>query len=69
MTPDLMAPTCHHALHLSDDDMLLSLSTMDEPNFENVLAVCDDSVDGYSPLDDIRSHCDAVLALSPDDFD
>ena len=68
MTPDLMTPAVDHIMHLSDDDMMLSLSTMDETSFENIiLAVCDGSVCGYAPPDDARVHCDAVLALSPDE--
>ena len=69
MTPGLMTPAAGHVMHLSDDDMVSSLSTMDETSFGNILAVCDGSVDGYAPPDDARAHCDAVLALSPDDFE
>ena len=42
---------------------------MDETSFDQILAVCDSSVDGYAPPDDARAHCDAVLALTPDDFE
>ena len=68
MAPDLMAPT-GHVMHLSDDDMVLSLSTMDGASFDHIFAVCDNSVGGYAPPGDTRAHCDAVLALAPDDFD
>ena len=68
MASDLMAPT-GHAMHFSDDDMMFSLSTIDEASFAHILAVCDSSVGGYAPPDDARAHCDAVLALAPDDFD
>ena len=62
MTPDLMTPAVDHIMHLSDDDMMLSLSTMDETSFENIiLAVCDGSVYGYAPPDDTR--CTAMLCL------
>ena len=67
-TPELMAPT-DHVMHLSDDDMMFSLSTMDEASFDHILAVCNSSVDGYAPPNDARAHCDAVLALAPDGFD
>ena len=57
-------------MHFSDDDMVLLLSTMDETRFEDILATCDGSVDGYAPPDDARgAHCDAVLALSSGDFE
>ena len=68
MTPDLMAPT-DHVMHLSDDDMMFSLSTMDDASFDHILAVCDNSADDYAPPDDARAHCDALLALAPGDFD
>ena len=68
MTPDLMAST-DHVMHLSDDDMMFSLSTMDDASFDHILAVCDSSADNYAPPDDARAHCDALLALAPDDFD
>ena len=68
MTPDLMAPT-NHVMHLSDEDMMYSLSTMDDANFDHILTVCDNAYGDYDPPDDARAHCDALLALAPDDFD
>ena len=68
MSPDLMAPT-NHVMHLSDEDMMHSLSTMDDANFDHILTVCDNAADDDAPPDDARAHCDALLALAPDDFD
>ena len=66
----LVTPAADHAMHFSDDGMMLSLSTMGETRFEDILAICDGSVDGYAPPDGARgAHCDAVLALSFDDFE
>ena len=68
MTPDLMAPP-DHVMPLSDDDMMYSLSTMDDANFDHILTVCGNASNGYDPPDDARAHCDALLALAPDDLD
>ena len=68
VTPDLMAPP-DHVMHLSDDDMMYSLATMDDSNFDHILSVCDNASTGYDPPDNARAHCDALLALAPDDFD
>ena len=68
MTPDLMAPPTH-LMHLSDDDMVYSLTTMDDANFDHILNVCENASDGYDPPDHARAHCDALLALEPEAFD
>ena len=43
MTPDLMGPidTAHGRLHVASDELLFSLTAMDERVFEDVLTVCD----------------------------
>ena len=70
MTPDLMTPPSESMhLHLSDDDMMYSLSTMDDANFDHILAVCGASADDYDPPpQSARAHCGALLALAPDEY-
>ena len=59
----------NHVMHLSDEDMMYSLSTMDDAKFDHILTVCDNAAVDYSPPDDARAHFDALLALAHDDFD
>ena len=57
MTPDHMAPPNESMhLHLSDDDMMFSLSTMDDANFDHIITVCDNSAGGYDPPENARAH-------------
>ena len=71
MTPDLMEPvhTKGMSLHVLDEEMVYSLSTMGDTDFEAVLNVCDGNGGILYESSDMQPYCDAILSLDTDNLE
>ena len=71
MTPDLMEPvhTSGMRVHVLEDELLFSLTTMDDAEFETVLTVCDGNCGDLSESSDMQPYCDAILSLDTNDLE
>ena len=71
MTPDLMEPidTAHGSLHVVSDELLFTLTNMDDCVFEDLLTVCDGHVSELADTSDMQPYCDAILSLDTNDLE
>ena len=71
MTPDLIEPinTAHGSLHVASDELLFTLTNMDDCVFEDLLTVCDGHGSELADTSDMQPYCDAILSLDTDDLD
>ena len=65
MTPDLMEPivTAGGRLHVLSDELLFSLTSMNDHIFENVLSICDGDDSVVDDTSGMQPYCDAILSL------
>ena len=71
MTPDLMEPidTAHGRLHVVSDELLFSLTMMDDGVFEDLLTVCDGHSSELADTSDMQPYCDTILSLDTNDLE
>ena len=65
MTPGLMEPivTAGGRLHVLSDELLFSLTSMNDHIFENVLSICDGDGSVVDDTSGMQPYCDAILSL------
>ena len=71
MTPDLMEPidTAHGRLHVVSDELLFSLTMMDDCVFKDLLTVCDGHSSELADTSDIQPYSDVILSLDTNDLE
>ena len=71
MTSDLMEfiITTGGRLRVVSDELLFSLTSMDEHVFEDVLTVCDGHDSGPADTSGMQPYCDAILSLDMSDLE
>ena len=61
--------TTHGRLNVVSDELLFSLTAMDEHVFEDVLTVCDGHDSEFADTSGMQQYCDAILPLDTDDLE